>query len=558
MKTHKIFILFALVVMFSLISCQKFLENSPSNSIVGSSLTEENLPMLITPLYNRAWFGFNNNFYFGLGDGMAYNLQANYSDYVYPFTDLAVTGLTGPLISAWESLYTVAVRATGVIQTIKESSINEDVKELYIAEARFMRGIAYWYLTSLWNNAIIVDNEQTFVENPIQSSNPKKDVFEYAIRDLEYAAKHLPEVSLEQGRINRYAAFGMLSRLYLAYSGYVASNYGENPNGGSRDEGYLDLAKKAAEKVINSNMYSLMGDYADLFKIEYNNNPEAIFRLRWVPGLTSETGYGLINTQQAYFAFGSIVTGDDAAWGGGGTGCPYDMAKEYEQNDTVRRKATWMGNGDFYPEINSANGGLLYNEDVASFATRWLSVKKGVTGSNKDNPAIGRMNSGLDTYMQRYAEILLNYAEAVMGNNTTTSDAFALQCFNAVRERAGLTAKESISWEDLRHERRVEFCLEGLYWYDLLARSYYKQQEVINYINNQDRGNVIQYLFDAPDNLRPNPDPNYAPQARAVGTATAATLRLPYPESELMMNTKLGGAPVSYTFTEDRITDLFD
>ncbi|MDR2556898.1 MAG: RagB/SusD family nutrient uptake outer membrane protein [Bacteroidales bacterium] len=284
MKTHKIFILFALVAMFSLTSCQKFLDNSPSNSIVGSSLTEENLPMLITPLYNRAWFGFNNNFYFGLGDGMSYNLQANYSDYVYPFTDLAVTGLTGPLVSAWESLYTVAVRATGVIQTIEESSINEDIKNQYIAEARFMRGIAYWYLTSLWNNVIIVDNEQTFVENPIQPANPKKDVFEYAIRDLEYAAKYLPEASLAQGRINRYAAFGMLSRLYLAYSGYVASNYGENPNCQQRDESYLELAKKAAEKVINSNMYSLMDNYDDLFRIEYNNNPEAIFRLRWVPG----------------------------------------------------------------------------------------------------------------------------------------------------------------------------------------------------------------------------------------------------------------------------------
>ena len=179
MKTHKIFILFTLAAIFSLTSCQKFLENSPSNSIVGASLTEDNLPMLITPLYNRAWFGFNDKFYFGLGDGMAYNLQANYSDYVYPFTDLTVTGLTGPLVSAWES-FSVAVRATGVIQTIEESSINEDVKKQYTAEARFMRGIAYLYLTSLWNDVIIVDNEQTFVENPIQPGNFKKDVFEYA------------------------------------------------------------------------------------------------------------------------------------------------------------------------------------------------------------------------------------------------------------------------------------------------------------------------------------------------------------------------------------------
>jgi hypothetical protein len=515
--------------------------------------------MLVTPLYNRAWFGFNSNFYFGLGDGMAYNLNAPYSDYIYPFSDLAVTGLTGPLVSAWESLYTVAVRATGVIETVKASSASAEAKDLYIAETRFMRGVSYWYLASLWNDVIIVDNEQEFVDNPVKPTNPKKDVYEYAIRDLEFAAKHLPEQATASNRINRYSAFGMLSRLYLDYSGYVASNYGANPNCGTRDAAYLELAKKAAEKVIESGKYSLLPNYADLFTIAKNNdaeNPESLFRLRWVAGLTSETGYGLINPQQAYFAFGSIVTGDDAAWGGGGTGCPYDMIKEYEENDTLRRKATWMGNGDLYPEINKANGGLSYVEATFSAAPRWMSVKKGITGSNKDNSAIGRMNSALDTYMLRYAEVLLNYAEAVLGNNASTSDDTALKYFNEVRKRAGLTEKTSISWRDLRHERRVEFCLEGRYWYDLVARSYYNQQEVINYLNDQNRGVVIQYLFDTPNNLRVNPDLDAG--TRSVGTATAATFRLPYPESELLMNPKLRETPVSFEFTEEKITDLFN
>ncbi|MDR2824808.1 MAG: RagB/SusD family nutrient uptake outer membrane protein [Prevotellaceae bacterium] len=556
-----IIIIFTLVfsAMLLLTACNdNFLDNTPSNSIVGSSLTEENLPQLTAPLYNRAWFGFNSNFYFGLGDGYAYNINAPYSDYIYPFSDLAVTGLTGPLVSAWESFYTVAVRATGVIQTVRESSASDEAKAEYIAEARFMRGIAYWYLTSLWSNTIIVDNEQKFIENPVQPTNPKKDVYEYAIRDLEYAAKYLPETSSAKGRINRYSAFGMLSRLYLDYSGFVASNYGQNPNCGTRDAEYLNLAKKAAEKVIGNAAFSLMPNYADLFKPENNNNEETLFSLQWVGGLNSSTGYGLINTQQAYFAFGSVVTGDDAAWGGGGTGCPYDMIKEYmvEPNDTIRRKATWMGNGDYYPEINQANGGLLYNEDIFSAAPRWLSVKKGVTGSNKDNPNIGRMNSALDTYMLRLAEVYLNYAEAILGNNASTSDATALEYFNKVRTRAHISAKSSITWEDLRHERRIEFCLEGRYWYDLVARSYYRQQEVINYLNNQERGRVIQYLFDSPNDLRVNPDVDEG--KRAVGVAIPATFRLPYPESELLMNPKLRGDSISFEFTEERITDLFN
>jgi hypothetical protein len=556
MKTKQIFFPILLSIAWLLSACDSFLENSPSNYIVGGSLTEDNLPQLTAPLYNRAWFGFNSNFYFGLGDGMAYNLNAPYSDYIYPFSDLSITGLTGPLVSAWESLYTVTGRSTGVIKTIEASSATQEVKNQYIAEARFMRGTAYWYLASLWGNVILVDDEQALIKNSVVNPNPKKDVYEYAMRDLEFAAKYLPETVGQAGLVTRYSAFGMLSRLYLDYSGFVASNYGENPNCGTRDDAYLDLAKKAAEKVIGSNAYKLMENYADLFKVENNNNSETLFAFQWVPSLNSSTGYGLINTHQAYFAFGSIVTGDDAAWGGGGTGCPYDMIREYETNDTIRRKATWMGNGDHYPEINKANGGLTYNEETFSAAPRWLSVKKGVTGSNKDNPAIGRMNSAYDNYMLRLAEVYLNYAEAILGNNASTVDENALDAFNAIRARAGLPAKTSITWEDLRHERRVEFCLEGRYWYDLVGRAYYKQQEIINYLNAQNRGVITPYLFDAPNNLRIDPDRDAG--TRAVGTATAAIFKLPYPESELLQNPKLREAPVPFEFTEDRITDLFN
>jgi hypothetical protein len=536
-------------------ACDDFLENEPSNYIVASSLTEDNLPMLTAPLYNRVWSNFNSNFYFGMGDGMSYNLNAPYSDYIYPFSDLAVTGLTGPLVNAWSSLYQVVQHTTGVIATVEGSLAPQNAKNQYIAEARFMRGIAYWYLASLWGDAIIVDNPQALLDNPVANTNPKKDVYEYAIRDVEFAAKYLPESPTAKGRVSKYSAYGMLSRLYLDFSGYKASGFGQNPNCQTRDAEYLELAKKAAEVVINSGAYKLLGNYADLFKIEYNNNEESLFAFQWVPGLTSETGYGMINTHQAYFAFGAIVTGDDAAWGGGGTGCPYDMIKEYEKEDTLRRKATWMGNGDYYPEINSTNGGLTYDDETFSAAPRWLSVKKGITGSNKDNPAIGRMNSALDNYMLRYAEVLLNYAEAALGNNAS-APATALEYFNAVRKRAGMPEKTSITWEDLRHERRIEFCMEGRYWYELLSRSYYRQQEVINYLNNQNRGVVTPYLFDAPNNLRVDPDRDEG--SRAVGTATSGTFKLPYPESELIQNPKLGDAPVPFEFTEERITDLFN
>ena len=555
MKTKNIIFSFVVTLALSLAACNDFLDIKPNNLITGSSLTADNLPSLTAPLYNRVWFDFNDKFYFGLGDGMSYNLYAPYSDYVYPFADLSVTGLTGPLVSAWASLYVVIQQSNKVIKSINESSASQEVKNQYIAEARFMRGTAYWYLASLWGNVIITEDPSPLTTNPIVNSNTQKDAFEFAIRDMEFAAKYLPETVGQAGRVNRYSAFGMLSRFYLAYSGFVASNYGENPNVGTRDINYLTLAKKAAEKVIEESSFELMDNYPDLFKVENNNNSESMFAFQWVPGLSSSTGYGVINTHQAYFAYSSEITGDDAAWGDW-TRCPYDMIKEYEKNDTIRRKATWMGYGDHYPEINKANGGLTYNRNVSGNSSTTLNVKKGVTGSSKDNPAIGRMNSALDNYMLRLAEVYLNYAEAILGNDASTTDVNALKYFNDVRTRAGLPAKTSITWEDIRHERRVEFCMEGRYWYDLLSRAYYQQQEVINYIKNQNRGTITPYLFSAPNNL--SIDLETDPGNRAVGEVTPAIFLLPYPESELIQNPKLADPPVPYTFTEDRITDLFD
>ena len=556
MKTKKIIYLFVIACTSFLFACDDFLNTLPNDRITGSSLTADNLSALTAPLYNKVWFDFNGQFYYGLGDGMAYNLNAPYSDYIYPFADFSVTGLTGPLVNAWASFYVVVQQSNTVIKTINASSADDNVKKQYIAEARFMRGLAYWHLTSLWRDVIITEDPTPLAINPVANSNMQKDVYEFAIRDMEFAAKYLPESSSQAGRINRYSAFGMLSRFYLAHSGFVASSYGTNPNAGTRDQNYLDLAKKAAEMVINNSSFKLMSNYPDLFMIENNNNSESLFSFQWLPGLNSSTGYGVVNTQQAYFAFGSLVTGDDAAWGGGGTGCPYDMIKEYEANDVIRRKATWMGNGDHYPEIDKANGGLTYNEAIFSAAPRWLSVKKGVTGSNKDNSAIGRMNSALNTPMMRLAEVYLNYAEAILGNNASTIDATALEYFNKVRTRAGMNAKASITYEDLRHERRIEFCMEGRYWYDLISRAYYKQQEVIDYINGQNRGVVTPYLFDAPNTLKV--DPSRDPGTRPVSQASSATFKLPYPESELIQNPKLGETPVPYEFTDEKITNLFN
>ena len=543
MKTKKIFYTALIIALpFVWTSCSDILDVEPNDVITKENFykTESDFQAATGPLYNKVWFDFNDKFYYGLGDGRAANMYAPFSDYVYPFTDLTETGLTGPLVSAWASLYNVVQQSNNVIIGISGSPLSDAVKNKYIAEARFMRGTAYWYLASLWGDVIISTGPRELVKNPIVNKNPMKDVYEFSMRDLEFAAKYLPETAGQAGRLTKYSAFGMLSRVYLSFSGVS-----DNPNSGTRNQAYLDLAKKAAEKVISSGPYSLMANYEDLFMVDNNNNTESMFALQWVPN----GDYGVNNTQQAYFALGSDITGDDAAWGYW-TRASYNVLQEYESKD-LRRKATFMGNKDHYAEINKANGGYTVDH-----GNDFLTIKKGVVGSTKDNSKITRMNSALNTYMLRLAEVYLNYAEASLGNNASTADAAALMGVNRLRTRAGLDSKTTLTYADIIHERRVELCMEGQYWYDLVRRAYYKQQEVINYVTAQNRGVITPILYDTATN-KVTVDASKSTSPRAIGVIDATIFTLPYPESELVQNPLLRENPVPYQFTEEKIKDLF-
>lgn len=536
------------VALLGMGSCgDEFLDIQPNDRVSRDNFFQspEDLQAATALLYSRVWFDFNDKFFFAMGDGRANNLFAPYSDYVYPFTTLTETSLTGPLVSAWLSLYIVVAQSNSTMSNIQKyaTGVTDAQKNTAIGEARFMRGVAYWYLASLWEDVVLVDeNNTSIMSNFIVPANPRLDVFEFAIRDLEFAAKWLPEASPAAGRLNKYSAYAMLSRVYLSRAGLS----GDDRNSGQRDEAYLTLAKKAAEKVCKEGPFKLMESYADLFKVANNNNSESVFALQWVPGFNAATGYGNINTHQAYFAPNSTITGDDAAWGGY-VFASYDVMTEYELDD-IRRDATFMSRGMTYPELNAAAGGYLQDN------TDQCYVRKGLVGTPADNEGkSGRMNSALNTYMMRLAEVYLIYAEAVLGNNASTSDADALLYFNRVRSRAGMPVKGVISYEDIRRERRIELAMEGQYWYDLVRRSYYRQQEVIGYMNSQSR--AAQYIYDKDAHTATD---RGEPDSRPVATADASKLKLPYPESEVVSNPKLKEAPVPYVFTEEKITDLFE
>lgn len=98
-------------------------------------------------------------------------------------------------------------------------------------------------------------------------ANRGVDVIEFAIRDLEYAAVNLSKTASDVGRVTCYSAYAILSRMYLSMAGlttegeYNGSNIATDFNRGSRNTYYLDMARKAATKVIEEGPYSLLDNY---------------------------------------------------------------------------------------------------------------------------------------------------------------------------------------------------------------------------------------------------------------------------------------------------------
>ena len=578
MKTNILKYTLALAGMLSFTGCANdFLEqkNTYQISQVNFFDNDEAVSQAVMPLYSYVWYDFNDKFYYGMGDGRANNITAQYSEYIYPYTNFTETGLSSGLTEAWGALYSVVAQANNTINNIANNStanVSETAKIQGIAEARFMRGLAYWYISSLWGCAVIYNNTQDLVNNYVVSPNPVADGIEFAIRDMEYAAVHLPSASPATGRVNKYAAYAMLSRFYLSMAGlttsgrYDGSNVATDANRGTRNEYYLDAAKKAAAVVIEEGPYKLADTYAELFAAStFNNNSESVFQLQFQAGAEG----GLAQSMTRFLAWSTQVNQGNS-WGGS-TYCSYDLweeFKEYEDptlgtkvDDAIRRHNCIASYGESYPELSANPEKPYVYGETENAGSQGANVKKYVIGTNAVNGFAVNNNSGINTYMMRLAEVYLNYAEATLGNNGKTTDATALKYFNALRTRAGVATKNSLTFEDIRHEFRVETAFEGLYWYFIVRRGYYQQQEMVNYVNHQHRN--ASYYKSATHEYVLSED--YAEPGPSVATATAKNLTLPIADTDQTKNPLLKPdasgniATVAYQFGDREVqdTDLF-
>jgi hypothetical protein len=168
--------------------------------------------------------------------------------------------------------------------------------------------------------------------------------------------------------------------------------------------------------------------------------------------------------------------------------------QESFENGDLRRKLTYMRNGDTYD--NLAGGGYTYknfSEDESTETSNEMlaHVRKYIVGANADadgKAGASDQDAGNNLYLLRLADVYLCYVEACIGSGSSTSDPLALDAFNQIRTRAGLTAVTgAITYDQLIKERRVEFALESVNFFDIKRMGYRDMNRALAYLSGMQR-----------------------------------------------------------------------
>jgi len=514
-----------LFAAFFAISCQDDFLDRPSQSDISSEnfyKTKEEIRLATAGLYGgRIWGQWNNEAYIPMGDILSGNLILAYQGVdLVQLNTFTLSGNNNRLLTCWKGLYIVVAHCNVTIKGIENAPATVSVKDknAAIAEARFIRAMAYYHLVMLWGEIPIIEDNSKLIATPLVNKNKIADGYRFITEDLIFAAENLPKTD-SKGRVTSWSAKGMLSKVYLTVAGLGESS-------GTRKKEYLDLAKKYAKDVIENSGFVLQPSYKDLFRTQFNDDPESLFSLQWSP---SNGGWNEGNQLLTWSPSTQIAPQHANAWGGPAPS--YDLYLAFNEQDSIRRKVSFMINGDYYAELDAAGGG---------YKSGGQSMKKHIIGTEVDNnaPSMTSITSNEHNSLLRLADIYLVYADAILGNNASTTDADALLYFNKIRERAKVDPVTVLNTDVILNERRLEFACEGQYWYDLVRLSYYNPVKAVERLNNQKR---VNFDYDKDTKIATPKDP-----IGIISPATVSTFTLQLPASEIIANPKLNQPSVPY------------
>lgn len=388
------------------------------------------------------------------------------------------------------------IRRTNILLQKAESYGNQSDIEQYIGEAKFFRAYCYFELLQLYGDVIITKKPLDVTDPEMKvARNDRSEVVDFMIQDLKDAAGQLPLTSaVENGRVGSEGAWAFLSRVAL-YEGTWQKFRGNE----ARGKELLDVAAKAAKEVINSKNISLytpaiLGDSAQKYMFileDVKSNPagllkasntEYIFSRRHDETLNpigkNITKECLANAQQIAQKFAALYLCQD--------GLPIEksslylfkvdgiIAHEYQNRDNRMLYTLCVPGGYYWSNENSRVNWTSDAADKASASIKGYSPANGSGYANQKWAAERKVQTnseGYDYPVIRYAEVLLNYAEAVYERDDAISDDDLNISLNLVRNRINksmpklsnnlVTANGLNMREEIRRERTVELFNEG-------------------------------------------------------------------------------------------------
>ena len=569
-----LYIAFAFTSAILTTSCGDFLDRPAEDSYNAGNFYKDDSQCVqgVNYLYNSPWYDFQRGF-IKVGEVMSGNYYWGSS----PYMTLTVNSTDADLMNMSNSLWAVIGHANTVYNYLKNASASQSVKNQCMGECLAWKAMAYFFLVRSFGDVPIVHDNSTMLADGSYSNVSrvqKSDVYDYIIMTLEKAMELLPK-SGTPGRIDYYSAEGLLAKVYLYKSGVNANGHGQ------RNSDDLNKAASYAKDVIEHSGRTLMANYSDVFRLQNALNRECLFSWLW----TADTSIWTVqNTLQSDLAMQGFDEFGDC-WGGY-SGPSVDLQEAFgvsplddpatRTDVDERRKATMMMVGDFYDyfwEDKTDEQGrkgfnfLQFLYDSNGYGSGGPGTLQSATGVNSvkhlygdaydhkthavDGISASNMHSSLATPVLRLSDVYLVYAEAVIGNNNSTTDASAIDAFYKVRSRAIKSAARptSITSNDVWKERRLELAMEGDRWYDFVRRSYYDMSGAINELKQQKRG-AYYGLNTLYKNYYESKSWNVDASTMHYATETLApnvseqTFTLPFPSQDVVFNGNLQKTPV--------------
>lgn len=436
---------FCLVLLLA--SCSKMLEESPQ-SIAAENFYTTNVEIETalnavyeTVRYLSTFGGFytiqheiNTEYMFGRGSFAPMN----------SYQGLDNTNV-GRITDTWNNFYKGVRNANLIIQKVPlATKVTEEDKNRYIAEAKFLRGLYYFHLVRNWAGVPL------HTENNLDSINVPKSsaakIYELIESDLLFAEQYLPDNPRLVGTPSKWAAKTVLAEVALTLNKH-------------------DLARRAANEVIQANKYSLIAvsvadDFEKLYGRDANNTTEEIFYFKFSSKVSGQ-GYQYLAylhaTSTTHFPPGGFSTIYSDSLN--------PFLRDWNRAD-LRYRFNWYASN-----INIKPTTVLCKK----FSDRQATIQQG----NNDYP------------LYKYSDVLLFYAEAeAVVNGAPTTD--AVEKLNMVRRRAyGKPAGTPDASIDLAVgdfasldafvrrvvlERGYESIGEGKHWFDLKRLGLVKEE----------------------------------------------------------------------------------